>query len=321
MSQLIKILSGLLVFQIVVTVAANMGDDSLATYRGDEKLITINFEDINALKILADTGDTINIKRENNEWLISKLDNFPADQDKVADFISTLSNMDKGWPVATTSSASKRFKVGADEFARNIILQKDDDVLASLYVGSSPSFRKVHARVDGSDEIHAVNFSVNEANASTDDWINKDLLKLTGSNIVSVDLADIKLKRDGEDLTIEGLGEQEILDEVAVSDLLKRVSDISVDKVLGIDKDKLKVRKPELSYTVTMKNGEKLSYDYSPTESSKSYILKTSKYKYYFEIQGWKVNLVKDFRRDKLVKAKEEPAKEEPAKEENKTKN
>jgi len=307
MRQLIKILSGLLVFQIVITVAANIGDNSLATFQGDEKLISINFDDINNIRISAGAEGVIDIKRENDEWVIPELDDFPVDQDKIADFISTLSSIKKGWPVATTSGAGKRFKVDADEFARNIVLQKDDNDLASIYIGTSPGFRKVHARIADNDEIHAVEFSVHDASVSADDWINKNILNVGAANIVSLELADIKLKRDGEVLTLEDLGEKEALDEAAVSDLLKRVSDVSIDKVLGIDKDKLKVKKLELSYTLTTKDDEKLSYEFSSSESGKNYILKTSKYKHYFEIQGWKVSLIKDFNREKLVKAKEAP--------------
>ncbi len=55
-----------------------------------------------------------------------------------------------------------------------------DKVVGDLYLGTSPGFKKVHARRADSDDIYAITFANYEATARTDDWLDKALLKPTG---------------------------------------------------------------------------------------------------------------------------------------------
>ena len=57
------------------------------------------------------------------------------------------------WPVANTASTRERFEVTEENHQRHIVAKAGDDTVADIYLGTSPGYRKTHARRTGEDEI------------------------------------------------------------------------------------------------------------------------------------------------------------------------
>ena len=83
--------------------------------------------------------------------------------------------------MATTQSAAKRFEVTDSNFQKHISIFSGEDLLASVYLGTSPSFRKVHARQTDDSDIYAIEFSNYEAGTSASSWLDKELLQTSGT--------------------------------------------------------------------------------------------------------------------------------------------
>jgi hypothetical protein len=86
-----------------------------------------------------------------------------------------------GWPVATSVDTQERFEVAADRYQRNIELYQGEAKVGTAYFGSSPGYRRVHARSAESNDIYSLDFSTFELPTTVDDWLDKALLGATGA--------------------------------------------------------------------------------------------------------------------------------------------
>jgi hypothetical protein len=134
--------------------------------------------EVTKLDIRDDLDGEAQLARVGERWLLPALHNLPADPEKVATLLDGLSSANDSWPVAHSSPARQRFQVADYLFQRRITLSFGDELLDTIYLGTSPGFRKVHARHDNSDAIRAIAFNVYDAPADDDDWVDPRLLQV-----------------------------------------------------------------------------------------------------------------------------------------------
>lgn len=208
MKKWISILSVLLIVQLAAAVAVNLGVDEYGAFEAEEKLLAWGDKAVDGL-LIQDGENRVILGRRDGRWVLPDSGDFPADQKAVIGLLDKLAALEKGWPVATTGSAARRFKVDEEEFERKLTLLSGEERLTELYVGTSPGFRKVHVRPAGEDPVYSVTFNSWEANATADDWIDKQVLSLGENEVVRVEMPDFALQREGEALTVAELGEDE----------------------------------------------------------------------------------------------------------------
>ena len=119
------------------------------------------------------------LSKSGDAWLLP--DGAPADSSKVEDVIGKLADAAPGWPVATTASAAERFEVVEDDHQRQLVLKAGDETVADIYLGTSPGYRKTHARRSDDDDVYAIIFSNYEAGIKASDWLDKSLLRAAGT--------------------------------------------------------------------------------------------------------------------------------------------
>ena len=144
----------------------------------------------------------------------------------------------------------------ADKFQREIQLLAADQVIADLYLGTSPGFKKVHARRADSDDVYAIAFANYEATARSDDWLDKALLAPKGDVVALARPGRWKLQRSGDDWTLDGLGQGETLKQEVVTDLVNKVANL---RVMGVAEAPADGTEPVLMLTASTANGE---FDY-----------------------------------------------------------
>ncbi len=296
-------LGALLAIQIVLAVTLNMGSDSYTTFTPEEKLAEFESAQIDTV-LIETSGQQALLKKTDGKWQLPELESFPADQQKVTQLLDALANLKKGWPVATTAGAAKRFKVDEDEFERRITLKRGENSVAKLYFGTSPGLRKVHARVADEDEIVTVGFSLFEAGPDNNDWIDSKLLKLDEKKIIRAKLPGFTLQRqDGEwQLTELGADEETITDRAG--DLIKQLAGLTIESLFTAeDNPELEKDAKPLKITVTLEGDNKLDYTISRLKGS-GYLLQRSDRTERFKIADWEIDPLKDIEREKLVKKK-----------------
>lgn len=174
MNSRIGLLAALLFVQLVlvgVAFFAGGRDDAGDTF------LDLDPTAVTGLRISGDDEEGVVLTRAEEGWRVAEL---PADADKITDVIDKLTGGIASWPVATSEDSRIRFEVTAEKHQRRIDLEGEDGVLATVYLGTSPGYRRVHARRDGDDEIYSIDFAVHELPAGTDDWLDTRLLASTG---------------------------------------------------------------------------------------------------------------------------------------------
>ena len=135
MKKWIFVLSGLLAAQLVLAMILGLTGEDYGTFQAEEKLLSFDKQTVSGLRI-ADGTNSVELKKQEGNWLLPNSGNFPAGQRKVEQLLDTLAALEKGWPVARTQGAAQRFAVDKEQFERKLILVSDDESRTTLYVGS-----------------------------------------------------------------------------------------------------------------------------------------------------------------------------------------
>lgn len=189
MNQRISLLAGVLVAQLLLIglLSFSSGEEESAS-----GLLGFEVDSVTGLSISDAEGHSIDLALGENGWRLGEL---PADSDKVLGAIESLVLAAAGWPVATSESSQERFEVTSAAFQRQVRLLGADGVLAEVFLGTAPGFRRVHARREGDDAVYAIDFAVHELPTDVDDWLSKTLfqteeiarIQLPGGRVLSRD--------------------------------------------------------------------------------------------------------------------------------------
>lgn len=311
MKKWIFVLSGVLAAQLVLAMVLYLTGEDYATFQTEDKLLSFDRQAVNGLRI-EDGTDSLELKKQQGKWLLPEIDDFPASQPDVKRLLDTLAALEKGWPVARTRGAAQRFAVDKERFERKLILLSDDGTRATLYVGSSPGFRKIYVRPDEANEIFTVDFNSREASAKLEDWIDTDILTLDPSSVQRLEMPGILLQRQDGQLQLMNLNEKQQTNAAASSGLLGTITGLRIQSLLGTDiEPEYRQDKPVLELSVTTEGGGVLDYRFSKPQDARYYILKRSDLDFFFEVAEHTVNPLREATREKLLQTRTEAAPED----------
>ena len=229
MKDKIGLLGAVLVVQLLVVAALLIGD-ALGSDDAGSSLLSFDPDAVVKLE-LSTLDESVQLNRGGDGWQVGD-EGLPADSAKIGEVLDKLANVAATWPVATSSDSAVRFEVTEANFQRRLVLESVDGVVADLMLGTSPGYRRVHARADGADEVYSVDLSNYEVPVDTDQWLDKTLLGATGP-ITGLQLeASWQLANTDEGWLVDDTaGDPEAADQEAASQLIDRFSDL---RVLGI---------------------------------------------------------------------------------------
>ena len=301
MKKWIVLLCGVFVAQLVLAVIMVVSGEEYGAYEADEKLLVFDVATVDRIQI-EDGSNSVVLAKQAEKWVLPEQDDFPADQHNVLQLLDKLAAMKRGWPVATTIGASRRFKVAEDEFERKLTLSANHDTLGQLVIGNSPGFRKVHVRNADDDEVFAVAFNTWEAGANLDDWIDKNILAFSAEDLLRVEVSDFVLQREDGELRLADLTDQAEVNRQEAQILINSLSGLRVDSLLD-EEDKPKNLSDEADFAlkVTLAPDETLTYHFFKLNEEPYYLLKRSDLDDHFKIAEFHVNAIKETTRDKLI--------------------
>ena len=180
------LLSGLLALQLIAALVLQLSGDDYGAFVPRQKLLTFTPERIDGLRLAAEGGATLTLARRDKQWVLPERDGFPVDGERVQKLLERLAALEQNWPIATSGAAWARFKVAESAFERKLSLLDGERVVAELYLGTSPSFRQVHARPAGSDAVYAIEFDLWELGTAVGDWLAPDVLRIPEDRIARV---------------------------------------------------------------------------------------------------------------------------------------
>ncbi len=201
---------------------------------------------IDEIRIGDEYDNETTLTRAGDHWFLSDLENLPADSGKVDKLLERITGPDNGWPIAQSVVARQRFQVANYHYQRSLSFLAEGKQLATVYLGTSPGFRKVHARRKGQDAIYSIPFNVFDAPGVSGAWLEPRLLQIRTPLSITAD--SYSLNRDSGDwLSGAGLApdprELEALlaalrslqvDGVATEDVQRELSEAEADLILQV---------------------------------------------------------------------------------------
>lgn len=169
---MIRILSILLVIQVGIVAALYWPRETTTTAR-TALVENLASTDISTVTVADADGATVSLSRGAEGWQLAS--GLPADEGKLTLLLNALLGSDPGYAIADSSSAATRFEVASEGFERRITLAGPSSEV-TVYLGSSPSFRKIHARRDGENAVFVIELNSYDAPVGDADWLERALL-------------------------------------------------------------------------------------------------------------------------------------------------
>ncbi len=261
MNRHVKVLSLLLALQLIVLGGILVWQQRVMS-KPPANLLSVDSAKVDGLEIIDDKAQKLTLHKGASGWLLPGAKGLPADNNKVGELLDKLIAVQVPWPVATSAESAKRFEVAPDKFQREIKLMDHDQVVGDVYLGTSPGFKKVHARRADGNDIYAISFANYEATARADDWLDKELLKPSG-DITTLTRPDHWILQHKDAVwTLDGMAPDQKLQQDAVTELVNKVANL---RVMGVSDAPDPTGQPVLSLNATTKNGEFDYQFYQPT--------------------------------------------------------
>ncbi len=169
MKRITGVLVAILLVQVALIFYFITGGNDYHSSESDEPLLDIDMQAIDKITIESSDAKLL-LTKANGQWQLPELDNSPVSEIKFKQVFDKLALIEKGWPNAITAEAKERFKVSPEQFERKLTFYKGEQLLQTLYIGTSPSFRKVHVRLGGDGNIYTVKLSAFEFATDPQEW-------------------------------------------------------------------------------------------------------------------------------------------------------
>ena len=236
---------------------------------------------------------------------------FPADGTKVSGLLSKLAGLKKGWPVASTSDAAKRFKVTEETHERRILLKSGGSAAGEILVGTSPTFRQAHVRAANDGNIYSAAFALYDAGSRGEEWMDRSLMNLPQDKIASIGIGGVTLERKDGKFALAGLAEGEKQDDTAIYRLVGALTYPAFDAVVGKGPDALAKLDPA-SFEVTIKkaDGSATVLKYKQEAAGGAYLFASSSNGYVFRVSAASIEPIVKAKRETLIQAPKKPGDE-----------
>lgn len=142
---------------------------------------------VDKITLTDDSGKALELKAAGDGWLLPGLEDLPAQSDKVESLLQSLTTTDPGWSVAHSLAARQRFLVAHYHFRRKVVLWALGKEVGTVYLGTSPGYRKVHARNDVADDIYAVKLNLYDLPTNAGKWLDPRLLQIRAPMAINAD--------------------------------------------------------------------------------------------------------------------------------------
>jgi len=171
---LLSLLAVLLAIQIGITSLLYWPREA-ATETPGALLGDLTAEALERIVIHDDAAHSVTLLRGDAGWQIEP-GALPVDATRVQTLLDALATP-TDYPVATTASAQQRFEVAQDKFQRRILMEHAGGS-HTVYLGSAPGFRKVHARRADEEAVYSIDFNTFDAPATANGWLERTLAQV-----------------------------------------------------------------------------------------------------------------------------------------------
>lgn len=294
---MIRILSLLLAAQLALTIYLYWPQ---STQRGGP-LTLLPAVQRSAVQSLTIDGESssLSLSRDGADWALDS--GLPADPAKVDTLLAALLESDPGYPIANSESAARRFEVAKDDFERRITLTLGDGSQRIAYLGSSPAFRKVHARAADDDAVHVLELNSFDAPTAAAGWLDRRLLAMAAIDSATLGALRLRLGEDGW-----AMADGSPVDAQAAEDLVQALAALQVTGMAAAESsDSVSEENRRLSLVAASGEAQQTLTLYE-TEDDR-FLLRSSRYAPLFTVSSYDAGRLRDAVRALAPDAVREP--------------
>ncbi len=309
MSRRIVFLLVLLLLQLAaVTLICTRSKDAMSQLHGTEPLINIDWSNVNQL-LIKDNDVTTELKQQDNSWVVTSADNFPAAGVAVTRLIDKFKSVKKNFPVGKTAKAQKEFKVADDNFEKYVSFSNGEKELAAILFGTAPGFKSTHVRVKGEGDTYALDLNASEIPTKPDSWLDHEYFSIKKENVKGLEFGTVKITKAEDKFTLADLKEKESAKTDIISSLVGRAVSFRFSELLGKElPEDAKKLESVLKVNFELTDGSKVEYDFSGPYKESFYVIKAKDKPFYATVNKAVVDsLLKATRESLLEVVKEEP--------------
>lgn len=160
-------------------------------------------EQVAKIEIIAPDGTTT-LAKQNGEWGVASMDNYPADSDGVAQLLTKVTELKNTQRVSNNPEKQSEFEVDSTGVEAKL-MDANDKLLAHLFVGKiTPGFLSSYVRVADSNDVYVAQGSLQSVfNKGTRTWKDRTIFDFnkgttTELNISSPDeTVELRLDENG----------------------------------------------------------------------------------------------------------------------------
>lgn len=297
-------LAAVLGFQLALALVLWSFSSDHTAFRAKDPLLAFDPAKVDRIEIAENGASSVALVKEDGKWTIPSFASFPADGAKVTGFLTKLNALKKGWPVASSAEAAKRFKVAGDAYERKIVLKSGGNAIGEILLGTSPAFKQISARAGDDSHVYSVAFAEYEAGTRGDDWMDRTLLNIPQDQIVSIATGDVTLERKDGKFVLSGLVEGQKPDETAIYRLVGALTYPVFDSVVGKGAEALaKVNEPNIEVTVKRTSGAPIVLKYKKEAAGGAYVFASSATGFLFRASEAAIEPIAKAKHDALIEA------------------
>ena len=162
-----------------------------------------NKEQVVKIEITA-TGETTTLSKQNDNWVVASMDNYPADGEGVAELLSKVTEFKNTQRVSNNPEKQSEFEVDSTGVEAKL-MDASDKVLVHLFVGkTTPGFLSSYMRPADSNDVYvAQGYLQSVFNKGTRTWKDRTIFNfnkgiVTQLNIISPEeTVELRLDADG----------------------------------------------------------------------------------------------------------------------------
>lgn len=285
----------ILILQVVLIIGVSGQKKGFAPYSPETNLLNITADSIDRLKITDEEGLHIELKKNGSKWFIASDPPVPANSSQIDSLIKRVGEFKRGLAVATSEKAAKRFKVTKDHYGHKLSLFQQEEV-ATLYLGTSPGFKQLHAKTEKNDEVVTVELENYEITPKENQWIDGDLLKIDPLKIESIAFEKFILKKvDGSwrvNEKTEGEGKNTITEDTP-DKLIEKLSNFTTHGFSSFkEKDNQLKTQPLLSFATEDSEGKSIQWRFFADDENNG-LAKRSDLPYLLKVTKWQIDDIK----------------------------
>lgn len=276
MSKPITILSALLVLQLLIASILAFNDATVQHGSTAKALVSVDKQQLRKIAI-TEGNDTLTLINNNDHWQLENYPDLPLVKHKIAAVVDELLATQVTWPVTSTSSSHQRFGVAADQFEKQVVFIDQDNNEQRLFLGTSPSFKKLYARNQTEDDVFAIEFNGYQLSSDANDWLDKSLLAIDGITQLNHAVINVEKQDDTWQLTApSALSDQQSLAVDSIEDLINQLTSLQVTGIAKTNK--------ESTNQLTVYDNSNEKYIYSFAADDENYFVKRSDIDHWFTI-------------------------------------